>query len=106
MTGLWPDSLRRLTVCDPMYPAPPATSTFIRGSFLVSPLAKREYRESSLQTTRGSRMWKPTISSILLTICLVLAGPAFGLDVKPLAIGSPAPDFNLPGVDGKQHTLG
>src|SRR4029453_1146526 len=29
MTGWWPASLRRLTVCDPMYPAPPATSTFI-----------------------------------------------------------------------------
>lgn len=28
-----------------------------------------------------------------------------GVDVKPLAVGSPAPDFNLPGVDGKQHTL-
>ena len=23
----------------------------------------------------------------------------------PLPLGSPAPDFNLPGVDGKQHTL-
>lgn len=26
-------------------------------------------------------------------------------DVKPLKIGSAAPDFNLPGIDGRQHTL-
>lgn len=26
-------------------------------------------------------------------------------DIKPLALGSPAPDFNLPGADGKNHTL-
>ena len=29
MTGVCPASLSRLTVCDPMYPAPPATSTFM-----------------------------------------------------------------------------
>src|SRR4051794_35842018 len=29
MTGVWPASFNRLTVCDPMYPAPPATSTFM-----------------------------------------------------------------------------
>ncbi len=27
------------------------------------------------------------------------------LDHPVLAIGSPAPDFNLPGIDGKNHTL-
>ena len=26
-------------------------------------------------------------------------------DVTPLKIGAAAPDFNLPGIDGKQHTL-
>ena len=26
-------------------------------------------------------------------------------DVKPLKIGSAAPDFNMPGIDGKQHAL-
>jgi len=33
------------------------------------------------------------------------ATPAFAADPKPLAIGSPAPDFRLPGVDGKDHAL-
>ena len=33
------------------------------------------------------------------------AAPAAPPDVTPLAIGSPAPDFNLPGVDGKTYTL-
>jgi thiol-disulfide isomerase/thioredoxin len=51
-------------------------------------------------------MRKPLIPSILVTMCLALAGAAFAADVKPIAIGSPAPDFNLPGVDGKQHALG
>src|SRR6185369_11286107 len=32
MTGEWPASLSRLTVCDPIYPAPPATRTFIDAS--------------------------------------------------------------------------
>jgi peroxiredoxin len=37
----------------------------------------------------------------------VLAAPtAFGHDPVPLAIGSKAPDFKLPGVDGKVHDLG
>jgi peroxiredoxin len=26
-------------------------------------------------------------------------------EIKPLALGAPAPDFNLPGVDGKNYTL-
>jgi len=38
---------------------------------------------------------------------LVLAMAAFGaVDTRPtLAIGSPAPDFSLPGIDGKTHKL-
>ena len=39
----------------------------------------------------------------LLTLASVASADPPGL--KPLAIGSPAPDFNLPGVDGKNHTL-
>jgi peroxiredoxin len=38
------------------------------------------------------------------------AGRGRGIQADPLhpvlAIGSPAPDFNLPGIDGKNHTLG
>ncbi|MFO0907839.1 MAG: redoxin domain-containing protein [Isosphaeraceae bacterium] len=33
------------------------------------------------------------------------AAPAAAYDPKPLPIGSPAPDFALPGVDGKTHAL-
>jgi peroxiredoxin len=50
-------------------------------------------------------MRKALIPLLVAAICLSVAGRAFALDVKPLAVGSPAPDFNLPGVDGKQHTL-
>jgi thiol-disulfide isomerase/thioredoxin len=38
---------------------------------------------------------------------VALALAAWGADEHPtLAIGSPAPDFSLPGIDGKIHTLG
>ncbi|WZP00156.1 redoxin domain-containing protein [Isosphaeraceae bacterium EP7] len=39
---------------------------------------------------------------------LALLGPpaAFGHDPVPLAIGAKAPEFKLPGVDGKDHKLG
>ncbi len=48
--------------------------------------------------------------SHVLTAIVVSAGLAANLladppGLKPLAIGSKAPDFNLPGVDGKNHSL-
>src|SRR5438309_9116543 len=42
MTGLCPASFSRLTVCDPIYPAPPATRTFMR--ILLFACDGREYR--------------------------------------------------------------
>jgi peroxiredoxin len=36
---------------------------------------------------------------------LILSAATRAADVKPLAPGSPAPDFDLPGVDGKNHAL-
>jgi peroxiredoxin len=45
-------------------------------------------------------MWK------LLAVSLIAAGMASAAEVHPiLALGSPAPDFSLPGVDGKIHKL-
>ena len=43
-----------------------------------------------------------TLLSLLLG-CLAVA--AHAEDVTPIKPGTPAPDFNLPGIDGKQHTL-
>ncbi|HEY2158007.1 MAG TPA: redoxin domain-containing protein [Isosphaeraceae bacterium] len=40
-----------------------------------------------------------------LTLLLATAPMALAADVKPLAIGTKAPDFRLPGVDGKSYTL-
>jgi hypothetical protein len=41
--------------------------------------------------------------------CLVLAGIALGVPAATghpiLALGSKAPDFTLPGIDGKMHSL-
>ena len=48
--------------------------------------------------------WKPLLSALALLLPSVVAGAA-PPDVTPLAIGSPAPDFKLPGVDGKSYTL-
>ena len=41
------------------------------------------------------------LAALFLTASLAFAAE----DVKPLKIGSAAPGFNLPGIDGKQHTL-
>src|ERR1700761_1175605 len=41
-----------------------------------------------------------------LILMLLLAAPLWGQQTHPiLALGSPAPDFALPGVDGKVHKL-
>ncbi|MEP6915171.1 MAG: redoxin family protein [Acidobacteriota bacterium] len=42
----------------------------------------------------------------LLPVLLVLLAACGAKDGATLAIGSSAPDFSLPGVDGKTHTLG
>src|ERR1700735_5875675 len=42
----------------------------------------------------------------MFILMLLLAVPFWGQLTHPiLALGSPAPDFSLPGVDGKTHTL-
>src|SRR4051794_13522997 len=47
-----------------------------------------------------------TRSSFLAALLLCLAPlAARAVDVKPLEIGSPAPDFKLKGVDDKTYTL-
>jgi len=65
----------------------------------------------------GEGSWKRTAPLVLLSLVLLIPfsfaasgqddTPAHpGADVPPiLKIGSPAPDFNLPGVDGKNHAL-
>ena len=40
-----------------------------------------------------------------LLICITLAAAFAQAEHPTLAIGSPAPDFSLPGIDGKTHTL-
>jgi peroxiredoxin len=39
------------------------------------------------------------------TISAIFAAPGSSKEAKPLAIGDAAPDFNLPGVDGKDYSL-
>ena len=41
------------------------------------------------------------------SLLLAMANLAFGAEglIKTLAIGEPAPDFNLPGIDGRNHSL-
>jgi thiol-disulfide isomerase/thioredoxin len=53
-------------------------------------------------------MIKRTSACILLMTGLLLSAlPVAGqpAEIKPLAIGAPAPDFNLAGIDGKNYTL-
>lgn len=46
------------------------------------------------------------IQYVLGAVAAVLMAPAFGQEIpKTLEIGSPAPDFSLPGTDGKTHSL-
>lgn len=45
-------------------------------------------------------------AAILSSVIWAQDEPSHATDVPPiLAIGAQAPDFNLPGIDGKQHTL-
>jgi peroxiredoxin len=49
-----------------------------------------------------------TARSMLLSLLVVvpaLAGPPHPEDMQTLNIGDPAPDFDLPGVDGERYTL-
>jgi len=48
---------------------------------------------------------KHFISSLVLTAALILPSAAKPEPVKTIAIGTVAPNFSLPGVDGKNHTL-
>jgi peroxiredoxin len=43
--------------------------------------------------------------TLFAAVLLLLGLTARAADVQPLATGSPAPDFDLPGVDGKNHKL-
>jgi peroxiredoxin len=49
----------------------------------------------------------PPFASVAVAFLAVLLvpSPARAVEVTPLAIGSPAPDFSLPGVDGRNHAL-
>ena len=50
------------------------------------------------------RRFRTIILVVVALICLA-AGNAGLFAAETLEIGSAAPDFNLPGVDGKQHSL-
>jgi thiol-disulfide isomerase/thioredoxin len=51
--------------------------------------------------------FKSTAAVLLagLTLNLVAAEPKKGEVIRDLKIGDPAPEFSLPGIDGKMHTL-
>jgi peroxiredoxin len=42
---------------------------------------------------------------LLLTFCANFTFAAEPFEVKTIEIGTPAPDFSLPGIDGKKHEL-
>jgi peroxiredoxin len=46
------------------------------------------------------------LAATLAALALLGTPAAYGHDPVPLAIGAKAPDFKLPGVDGKDHDLG
>ena len=46
----------------------------------------------------------PTVALLILSVLLMSANGA-AVEVKPLTLGASAPDFNLPGVDDKNHRL-
>jgi peroxiredoxin len=53
-------------------------------------------------------MCKPTVGRVVTVIAIgmgIVAIAAAAPEVKTLAIGAKAPDFALPGVDGKMHSL-
>src|SRR5437899_1454602 len=62
-------------------------------------------------TNRGNHPRREDYAMLdrLLSISVLLLIPAAGLanpvHLKPLPIGGPAPDFKLPGVDGRDYTL-
>ena len=45
------------------------------------------------------------MTRLAFALIVLSATFAHAADPKPLAIGAPAPEFSLPGVDGKTHTL-
>lgn len=51
-----------------------------------------------------SPLWNLTGAAIVLLGMACLAFADDGL-VKTLALAEPAPDFNLPGIDGRNHSL-
>jgi peroxiredoxin len=54
--------------------------------------------------TMNQFRWKLMLGALVL-FCSFRTASADPPDLKTLAIGAPAPDFRLPGVDGKTHSL-
>lgn len=60
----------------------------------------------SLFSSPFSRVVLPCVmASVCLATSISIAAEATATDIKPIEIGDRAPDFDLPGVDGKNHTL-